>query len=68
MTTHHAEPTTRTGSLWTTTTELPVFPQLHDDLRVDACIVGGGIAGLSIAYLLTRAGKPCSTTVHSRTA
>jgi glycine/D-amino acid oxidase-like deaminating enzyme/nitrite reductase/ring-hydroxylating ferredoxin subunit len=57
MTTHHAEPTTRTGSLWTTTTELPVFPQLHDDLRVDACIVGGGIAGLSIAYLLTRAGK-----------
>ena len=57
MTTHHAEPTTRTGSLWTATTDLPVFPQLHADLRVDVCIVGAGIAGLSIAYLLTRAGK-----------
>ena len=57
MTTHHAEPTTRTGSLWTATTDLPVFPQLHEDLRVDVCIVGGGIAGLSIAYILTRAGK-----------
>lgn len=57
MTTHHAEPTTRTGSLWTATTDLPVFPQLHADMRVDVCIVGAGIAGLSIAYVLTRAGK-----------
>jgi glycine/D-amino acid oxidase-like deaminating enzyme/nitrite reductase/ring-hydroxylating ferredoxin subunit len=57
MTTHHAEPTTRTGSLWTATTDLPVFPQLHDDLRVDVCVVGGGMVGMSIAYLLTRAGK-----------
>jgi glycine/D-amino acid oxidase-like deaminating enzyme/nitrite reductase/ring-hydroxylating ferredoxin subunit len=57
MTTHHAEPTTRTGSLWTATTDLPVFPRLQGDRRVDVCIVGAGIAGLSIAYMLTRAGK-----------
>src|SRR5512134_1448993 len=57
MTTHHAEPTTRNGALWTATTDLPVFPQLHADLRVDVCVVGAGIAGLSIAYLLARAGK-----------
>src|SRR5574342_391335 len=57
MTTHHAEPTTRTGSLWTATTDLPVCPQLAADLRVDVCVVGAGIAGLSTAYLLARAGK-----------
>ena len=57
MTTHHGEPTTRTGSLWTNTTDLPVCPALAEDLRVDVCIVGAGMAGMSIAYLLTRAGK-----------
>ena len=57
MTIHDAEPTTRSGSLWTATTDLPEFPQLQADLRVDVCVVGAGIAGLSIAYLLTRAGK-----------
>jgi glycine/D-amino acid oxidase-like deaminating enzyme/nitrite reductase/ring-hydroxylating ferredoxin subunit len=57
MTTHHAEPTTRTGSIWTATSDLPVLPTLSSDLRADVCIVGAGIAGISIAYLLTRAGK-----------
>jgi glycine/D-amino acid oxidase-like deaminating enzyme len=57
MTTHHGEPTTRTGSLWTATTDLPVCTALAEDLRVDVCIVGAGIAGMTIAYLLTRAGK-----------
>ena len=57
MTTHHGEPTTRTGSVWAATRDLPVCPELSEDLRVDVCIVGAGIAGMSIAYLLTRAGK-----------
>lgn len=57
MTTHHAEPTTRTGSIWTATADMPAFTPLAEDLRVDVCIVGAGIAGLSSAYLLTRAGK-----------
>ena len=57
MTTHHADPATRTGSIWTATSDLPLCPQLDADLRVDVCVVGAGIAGLSIAYLLTRAGK-----------
>src|SRR5688500_1873561 len=57
MTTHHGQPLTRTGSLWTATTDLPGCTPLAEDLRVDVCIVGGGIAGMTIAYLLTRAGK-----------
>ena len=28
MTTHHGEPTTRTGSVWTATSDLPVCPAL----------------------------------------
>jgi glycine/D-amino acid oxidase-like deaminating enzyme/nitrite reductase/ring-hydroxylating ferredoxin subunit len=57
MTIHHAEPTTRTGSIWMATADMPAFAPLAEDLRVDVCIVGAGIAGLSSAYLLTRAGK-----------
>lgn len=34
----------------------PLAP-LDNDLRTDVCIVGGGIAGLSVAYQLARAGK-----------
>ncbi|HEY3700064.1 MAG TPA: FAD-dependent oxidoreductase [Spongiibacteraceae bacterium] len=35
----------------------PQFPALHEDLSTDVCIVGAGIAGLTTAYLLLRAGK-----------
>ena len=57
MTTHAADAVRRSESIWTASADLPVFPPLSADLRVDVCIVGGGIAGLNIAYLLTRAGK-----------
>lgn len=45
------------GSLWNATLEMPECPPLAADLRVDACVVGAGVAGLSVAYMLTRAGK-----------
>lgn len=32
------------------------FPSLKGDLRVDATVIGGGIAGISAAYFLSRAG------------
>lgn len=35
----------------------PAFPELTHDDRADVCIVGAGIAGLTTAYLLTKAGK-----------
>jgi glycine/D-amino acid oxidase-like deaminating enzyme/nitrite reductase/ring-hydroxylating ferredoxin subunit len=43
-------------SYWLETTT-PKFPTLSQDRRVDACIVGGGIAGLTAAYLLAKAGR-----------
>ena len=44
-------------SLWSTTSQLPRFPPLEDDIAVDVAIVGAGITGVSIAYLLKEAGK-----------
>ena len=33
------------------------FPSLVADVSADVCIIGGGIAGLTTAYLLAREGK-----------
>ncbi|MBE9914484.1 FAD-dependent oxidoreductase [Paenibacillus donghaensis] len=43
-------------SLWRATTELPSFPPLTEDIEVDTAIVGGGITGITTAYLLARQG------------
>ena len=45
-----------TTSIWMASQTLPNFGTLRGDLTVDVCIVGAGIAGLSTAYLLARAG------------
>lgn len=53
----HAHAAARTVSLWNATLEMPECQPLAEDLRVDVCVVGAGMAGLSVAYMLTRAGK-----------
>ncbi|MDB6027721.1 MAG: puuB 1 [Verrucomicrobiales bacterium] len=45
-----------TTSFWLTSTELPKFPTITSDLTVDVVIVGGGMTGISTAYLLKQAG------------
>lgn len=35
----------------------PIYPKLNDDIEVDTVVVGGGIAGISAAYLLKQAGQ-----------
>lgn len=44
-------------SLWTATVKLPRCSPLERDDDTGICIVGVGIAGLTTAYLLTKAGK-----------
>jgi glycine/D-amino acid oxidase-like deaminating enzyme/nitrite reductase/ring-hydroxylating ferredoxin subunit len=39
------------------TTEVPQFPPLTQDVRANVCIIGAGIAGMTTAYLLARAGR-----------
>jgi glycine/D-amino acid oxidase-like deaminating enzyme/nitrite reductase/ring-hydroxylating ferredoxin subunit len=46
-----------TTSVWMDITEVPQFQPLTQDLRANVCVVGAGIAGMTTAYLLARAGR-----------
>lgn len=46
----------RNRSLWSSV-RMPKGRPLTEDIRVDVCVIGAGIAGLSTAYHLTRAAK-----------
>ena len=44
-------------SFWITSTEDTSYPRLEGDSRVDVAIVGGGILGITAAYLLQQDGR-----------
>ena len=46
-----------TTPYWLASATLPTSGSLSEDLTVDAVVVGGGICGLTTAYLLAKAGK-----------
>ncbi|MEO8192343.1 MAG: FAD-dependent oxidoreductase [Gemmatimonadales bacterium] len=40
-----------------TTADVPELPRLKQDTRTSVCVIGAGIAGMTTAYLLARAGR-----------
>lgn len=51
---HHSH---ESMSAWMSDQEMPITEELMRDEDFDVCIVGGGIAGLTTAYLLAKEGK-----------
>lgn len=43
--------------LWDTTSHHPTLPKLEKDITTDICVIGAGITGLSLAYMLSEQGK-----------
>lgn len=48
----------RTGSYWLTSASYREFRPLMGDSETEACVIGGGIAGITAAYRLCKAGCP----------
>jgi glycine/D-amino acid oxidase-like deaminating enzyme/nitrite reductase/ring-hydroxylating ferredoxin subunit len=46
-----------TISLWQDTASIPPRPPLKDHVTTDVCVIGAGIAGLTVAYQLAKGGK-----------
>lgn len=46
-------------SYWIESINFPKFSSLNKNITCDVCIVGGGITGITLAYLLSKKYKSC---------
>ena len=46
-----------TRSYWMSSAPMRTLPPLQGSMEADVCVIGGGIAGLTTAYLLSREGR-----------
>lgn len=54
------------ASLWQSTIDLPQFDRLEHDLKTDVLIIGGGMAGILCAYLLSQSNIDCTVIEANR--
>src|ERR1041385_8460065 len=57
-----------TGSYWQTTASLPQFESISSDLEVDVVIIGGGLTGITAAYLFKKTGAKVALLERNRCA
>ena len=57
-----------TTPYWIDSAPLPRFPKLEQNLEVDVLVIGGGITGLTTAYLLKKAGQTVALLERSHCA
>lgn len=55
-----------TLSYWQSSTDIPSFPRLEQNIQTDIGIVGGGITGITLAYLLSKEGFSVTVIEGSR--
>ncbi|WP_436930860.1 FAD-dependent oxidoreductase [Halosimplex halobium] len=60
------DPAGRHESLWTATSEPTDYGPLDGDIRVDAAVVGGGIAGIATAFELVERGRSVAVVERER--
>lgn len=57
-----------TTSYWIDSAPLPRFPKLEKDVEVDVAVIGGGLMGITTAYLLKQAGQTVALLERERCA
>src|SRR5688572_8452629 len=57
-----------TQPYWMEGVEFPQFPALANDLEVDVVVIGGGLTGITAAYLLKKAGAKVALIERDRCA
>jgi heterodisulfide reductase subunit A-like polyferredoxin len=66
--TKHSSLDVGTLPYWTDSASLPTFSPIDRDIDVDVAVIGGGITGLTTAYLLLSAGKSVAILERGRCA